>query len=93
MEAARKSGAEVRKPVPDPLAVGPSAAVQPQEGPRGAGSGFRPQEESEVKYNQYCQQRDCQVSADNIFMGRCIVLLFGFSGEGEPREKIGRAHV
>lgn len=35
MEAARKSGAEAGKPVPDPLAVGPSAAVQPQEGPRG----------------------------------------------------------
>lgn len=41
-----------------------------------------------MKYNQYCQQRDCQVSADNTFMERCIVLLFGFCGEGEPRENV-----
>lgn len=53
MEAARKSGAEAGETVPDLLAVGPSAAVQPQYGPRGRGSGFGPQVESDVKYSQY----------------------------------------
>lgn len=39
-KAARKSGAEAGKTVPDPSAVGPSAAVQPLYGPRHVGSGF-----------------------------------------------------
>lgn len=79
-KAAKKSGAEAGKTVPDPLAVGPSAAVQPPYGPRGVGSGFEPQEGSEVKYNQYRQQQDCQVSNDNMFVGKYIVLIFGSVG-------------
>ena len=39
-----------------------------------------------VKYNQYCQQQDSQVSTDNVFTGRYSVLLFGFCGEGGPME-------
>lgn len=35
---------------------------------------------SDVKYDQYCQQQDCQVSTDNIFMGRYTVWLFGLYG-------------
>lgn len=88
-KAVRKSGAQARKTVPDPLAVGPSAAVRPQCGPRGVGSGFSLQEGSEVKHNQYCQQQDCQVSTDNILTGRRTLLIFGFCGKQGP----GRMHV
>lgn len=41
-----------------------------------------------MKYNQYRQQRGCQVSTDNIFMGRCIVLLSGFCEEAALREHV-----
>ena len=66
------------------MAVGPSAAVQPQSGPGGLDLvlDYR----REMKYDQCHQQRGCQVGTDNIFMGRCIVLLFGFCEEGGLRE-------
>lgn len=81
MEAARKSGAEAGNTLfQTPLAVGPSAAVQPQSGPGGLDLVLDYRRKQ--KYNQCHQQRGCQVSA-NIFMGRCIVfLLFGFCEEG-----------
>lgn len=47
---------------------------------------FRPQQGSEVKYKQHCQQQDCQVSTDNIFRGTQIVLLLHFCREEGPSE-------
>ena len=83
-KAARKSGVEAGKAVPAPLAVGPSAVVQAQYGPRGAGPGFEPQEGVEVVYNQYCQQQDSQVGTNGIFMGIYVVLFLGFCGREGP---------
>lgn len=50
-EAARKSGAERRwrESLPETLAAGLSAALQPRNKPRGVGSDFGPQQGSEVQ--------------------------------------------
>lgn len=85
MEAARKSGAEAGNTLFQThwqLAL--QLLYSPSLGPGGLDLvlDYR----REMKYNQYRQQRGCQVGTDNIFMGRCIVLLFGFCEEGGLRE-------
>lgn len=90
LEAARKSGAEAGNALFQTrwqLAL--QLLYSPNLGP--GGLDLLLDYRREMKYNQYHQQRGCQVSTDNIFMGRWIVLLSGFCEEGGLQEHVHRS--